>query len=115
MQGKKEGSNCLSLKLPITSTLTDGTKIQVFICSASPSLSCDCLRKMRNNADDHGQQKQLRRQRKKQPESRLGHNTTSVYPAFLTKLFFTFATKMEGGVYSSHCIKKEKKNVINWD
>lgn len=72
---------------PITSLSTDVTKIQVFICSALLSLNCDCLRRMRNNIDDHEQQKQVRSHRKKQSESRVRHNTTSIYPAFLAKLF----------------------------
>lgn len=70
---------------------------------------------MRNNIDDHGQQKPARSQRKKQSESRLRHNTTSIYPAFLAKIIFNFATKMEDGrrcfiyisLHLNVCIKKK--------
>lgn len=89
---------------PNISILTDVTKIQVFICAAPLSLSCDCLRRMRNNMDDHGRQKTSQKSEKKAIRKQNQAQDYIRLPCFSHKIIFTFATKMEGGVYSSYCI-----------
>lgn len=90
--------------IPISPFLTDVTKMQVFICSASLSLSCDCLRRMRNNIDDHGQRKTSQKPEKEAIRKQNQAQYHICLPCFSQEIIFTFAAKMEGGAYSSRCI-----------